>query len=163
MRTRDAALPFTDVTAQRGYIAIAYEIGMTTGATETTFEPDGTATREQAAAMLVRVYEKYHAPTTWKHAFYALSSYSQLEQAKRFDAVSFGWSHMTYSAEEGAKLSTVKDDSSGFIPAGYADGSRAGEAGVELKLNVFMSAAACAPCQRRTRADGRGRRDPGGA
>ena len=39
----DAALPFADVTAQRGYIAIAYEIGMTTGATETTFEPDGTA------------------------------------------------------------------------------------------------------------------------
>ncbi len=137
----DAALPFTDVTAQRGYIAIAYEIGMTTGATETTFEPDGTATREQAAAMLVRVYEKYHAPTTWKHAFYALSSYSQLEQAKRFDAVSFGWSHMTYSAEEGAKLSTVKDDSSGFyIPAGYADVVPAlREAGVELKLNVFMS------------------------
>ena len=64
----DAALPFADVTAQRGYIAIAYEIGMTTGATETTFEPDGTAAREQAAAMLVRVYEKYHAPTTWKHA-----------------------------------------------------------------------------------------------
>ena len=93
----DAALPFADVTAQRGYIAIAYEIGMTTGATETTFEPDGTAAREQAAAMLVRVYEKYHAPTTWKHAFYALSSYSQLEQAKQFDAVSFGWSHMTYS------------------------------------------------------------------
>ena len=137
----NAALPFTDVTAQRGYIAIAYEIGMTTGATETTFEPDGTATREQAAAMLVRVYEKYHAPTTWKHAFYALSSYSQLEQAKQFDAVSFGWSHMTYSAEEGAKLSTVKDDSSGFyIPVGYADVVPAlREAGVELKLNVFMA------------------------
>ena len=137
----DAALPFADVTAQRGYIAIAYEIDMTTGTTETTFEPDGTATREQAAAMLVRVYEKYHAPTTWKHAFYALSSYSQLEQAKQFDAVSFGWSHMTYSAEEGAKLSTVKDDSSGFyIPAGYADVVPAlREAGVELKLNVFMA------------------------
>lgn len=137
----DAALPFADVTAQRGYIAIAYEIGMTTGATETTFEPDGTAAREQAAAMLVRVYEKYHAPTTWKHAFYALSSYSQLEQAKQFDAVSFGWSHMTYSAEEGAKLSTVKDDSSGFyIPAGYADVvPTLREAGVELKLNVFMA------------------------
>ena len=91
--------------------------------------------------MLVRVYEKYHAPTTWKHAFYALSSYSQLEQAKQFDAVSFGWSHMTYSAEEGAKLSTVKDDSSGFyIPAGYADVVPAlREAGVELKLNVFMA------------------------
>ena len=62
-------------------------------------------------------------------------------QAKQFDAVSFGWSHMTYSAEEGAKLSTVKDDSSGFyIPAGYADVvPTLREAGVELKLNVFMA------------------------
>ena len=62
-------------------------------------------------------------------------------QAKQFDAVSFGWSHMTYSAEEGAKLSTAKDDSSGFyIPAGYADVVPAlREAGVELKLNVFMA------------------------
>lgn len=136
-----AALPFTDVTAQRGYIAIAYEIGMTTGATETTFEPDGTATREQAAAMLVRVYEKYNAPLEWRHAFYALSSYSQLEQAKRFDAVSLGWSHMTYDAENGVRLSTVKDDTSGFfLPAGYADVvPTLRGAGVALKLNVFMA------------------------
>ena len=137
----NAELPFTDVTAQRGYIAIAYETGMTTGVTETSFEPDGTATREQAAAMLVRVYEKYNTPTTWKHAFYALSSYSQIEEAKEFDAVSLGWSHMTYTAEDGVKLSTVNDDSSGFyIPSGYADVvPTLREAGVELKLNVFMS------------------------
>lgn len=136
-----AVLPFTDVTAERGYIAVAYEIGMTTGTTATTFEPDGTATREQAAAMLVRVYEKYNAPTEWTHAFYALSSYSQLEQAKQFDAVSLGWSHINYSAESGAKLSTVRDDDSGFyIPSGYADVIPAlREAGVELKLNVFMA------------------------
>lgn len=136
-----AELPFTDVTEQRGYIAIAYEIGMTTGTTDTTFEPAGTATREQAAAMLVRVYEKYNAPTTWKHAFYALSSYSQLEEAKRFDEVSLGWSHVTYSAEEGAKLSTEKDGSSSFyMPAAYADViPPLREAGVELKLCVFMS------------------------
>ena len=137
----DAALPFADVTEDRGFIAIAYEIGMTSGVTETTFEPDGKATREQAAAMLVRVYEKYNAPTEWTHAFYALSSYSQLEQAKRFDEVSLGWSHMTYSAEEGARLSTEKDGSSGFcLPAGYADVvPPLREAGVGLKLCVFMS------------------------
>ena len=136
-----AELPFTDVTAERGYIAIAYEIGMTTGTSATTFEPNGTASREQAAAMLVRVYEKYYAPTEWTHAFYALSSYSQLEQAKQFDAVSFGWSHMNYSAESGAKLSTVRDDESGFyLPAGYADVvPELRSAGVELKLNVFMA------------------------
>ena len=115
--------------------------------------------------MLVRVYEKYHAPTTWKHAFYALSSYSQLEQAKQFDAVSFGWSHMTYSAEEGAKLSTVKDDSSGFyIPAGYADVvPTLREAGVELKLNVFMANAPLRTMLADESSRGGGHGDHGGA
>ena len=47
----DAALPFADVTAQRGYIAIAYEIGMTTGATETTFEPDDSMIEVAIAAV----------------------------------------------------------------------------------------------------------------
>ncbi len=137
----DAALPFTDVTTDRGYIAIAYEIGMTNGMTPTTFEPKSGAAREQAAAMLVRIYEKYNAPTEWTHAFYALSSYSQLELAKQFDAVSFGWSHMNYSAGTGAKLSTVRDDESGFyLPVGYADVvPELRRAGVELKLNVFMA------------------------
>ena len=136
-----AALPFTDVTEFRGYIAIAYEIGMTNGMTDTTFEPNGTATREQAAAMLVRVYEKYHAPTAWTHAFYALSSYSQIEEAKRFDTVSLGWSHMTYDAENGVRLSTENDGTSSFcLPAAYADVvPELRDAGVDLKLCVFMS------------------------
>ena len=51
----NAALPFTDVTAQRGYIAIAYEIGMTTGATETTFEPESTMNRAMLATVIYRM------------------------------------------------------------------------------------------------------------
>ena len=51
----DAALPFADVTAQRGYIAIAYEIGMTTGATETTFEPESTMNRAMLATVIYRM------------------------------------------------------------------------------------------------------------
>ena len=69
--------PFADVKSGSWYeaaVLYARANGFFDGTGATTFEPDGTATREQAAAMLVRVYEKYHAPTTWKHAFYALSS-----------------------------------------------------------------------------------------
>ena len=137
----DAALPFLDVSADRGYIAIAYEIGMTKGMSETEFAPDGTATREQAATMLVRIYEKYHQPSTWKHAFYAISSSSQLELAKQFDEVSLGWARMTYSEEKGAKLEkTTKNNNEYYVPAAYADVVRELEdAGVVLKLDVFMS------------------------
>lgn len=54
----DAALPLSDVTTNKGYIAMAYDMGIITGYADGTFRPKGLATREQAAAMLVRVMEK---------------------------------------------------------------------------------------------------------
>ena len=48
--------PFTDTTDE--YVLKAYELGVTTGTSETTFDPDALLTREQAAAMLTRVYKK---------------------------------------------------------------------------------------------------------
>lgn len=54
--------PFTDVTTNAGYIAMAYDMGLVTGTTETTFAPDAPATREQAAVILMRLYDKLHAP-----------------------------------------------------------------------------------------------------
>ena len=92
--------------------------------------------------MLVRVYEKYISSTEWTHAFYAISSYSQLELAKQFDAVSFGWSRMTLSAPEGAWLNTTSANGNEYcIPAGYGDAVRALQAaGVKLHLCVYMDA-----------------------
>lgn len=135
--------PFTDVSADRGYIAVAYDIGMINGTSSTTFAPEASATREQAAAMLVRIYEKYISSTEWTHAFYAISSYSQLELAKQFDAVSFGWSRMTLSASEGAWLNTTSANGNEYcIPSGYSDAVRALQAaGVKLHLCVYMDTA----------------------
>ena len=55
-------LPFTDVNANAGYISLAYELGIVSGTSATAFSPDQTATREQAAVMLMRLYDKLHAP-----------------------------------------------------------------------------------------------------
>ena len=75
-------LPFDDITDNRGYIAIAYDIGMITGVAgaggQLKFLPRDSATREEAAAMLVRVYERYTSKLDWLHGFYAFSSYSQI-------------------------------------------------------------------------------------
>ncbi len=49
--------PFTDVSTNRGYITLAYHMGFMNGATSATFAPAGTATREQAAVVLLRVYD----------------------------------------------------------------------------------------------------------
>ncbi len=112
--------PFTDVTSNAGYITIASDIGMTKGTTPTTFSPALTAKREEAAAMLVRVYEKYIGKTDWVHGFYAISSYSQKELTQDMDAVSVGWSRMCYSSDKGAYLNTTSADGNEYnIPEGY--------------------------------------------
>lgn len=111
---------FADVKTNVGYITVARDIGMTKGTSETTFSPGQTAKREEAAAMMVRVYEKYTAKTQWLHGFYAISSYSQKELIDEMDAVSTGWSRMSYDTVKGAYLNTTSSDNNEFsIPAGY--------------------------------------------
>ena len=58
---QDLPMPFTDVSTNVGYISMAYELGIVNGTSAATFSPDRTATREQAAVMLMRVYDKYRA------------------------------------------------------------------------------------------------------
>ncbi len=135
-------LPFDDVGSERGFITAAYDIGMTNGTSASTFSPDVTATREQAAAMLVRVYEKYISELSFTHAFYAISSYSQLELAKRFDAVSLGWGRMTFDGSTPSLNTTSAGGNEYCIPSGYEDAVTAlQDAGVKLHLSVFMTTA----------------------
>ena len=55
------SLPFDDVTTNRGYIAVAYDLGLINGYDGGKFRPDEAATREQAAVILARLYGRYHA------------------------------------------------------------------------------------------------------
>jgi hypothetical protein len=48
--------PFTDVSVGAGYITLAYHMGIVKGIDRYTFNPKATATREEAAAMLLRAY-----------------------------------------------------------------------------------------------------------
>ena len=137
---KDKELPFTDVTSRHGYIAVAYAIGMTKGMTATTFAPDKTATRAQAAAMLVRIYEKLQtAGKGESHGFYAISSYSQIKIAEGMDSVSFGWSRMTW-ADGSAKLSTTSAGGNEFcVPSGYETAVKTLEqSGTQRNLMVYM-------------------------
>lgn len=53
--------PFSDVSTNRGYIALAYRMGIMGGDGTQKFSPKAPSTREQAAAVLLRVYERLHA------------------------------------------------------------------------------------------------------
>lgn len=134
--------PFTDLpSGAEGYITVAYTIGMANGTSAATFSPNATATRAQAAAMLVRVYEKLRRETDFVHGFYAISSYSQLGLAEKMDAVSAGWSRMTWDGETALLATTSVNGNEYYIPSGYDEVTeRLESSGVPLNLGVFMDA-----------------------
>ena len=57
---QDLPMPFEDVTTNVGYITMAYDLGLVSGTTATTFSPDSTASREQVAVILMRLYDKLY-------------------------------------------------------------------------------------------------------
>ena len=130
-------LPFTDLEyGNEGYIAVAYAIGMTNGTSATTFSPERTATRGQAAAMLVRIYEKLHQKTDEVHGFYAISSYNQLSLADEMDTVSAGWSRMTWDGETALLSTTSANGNEYYVPNGYSEVTERLDG--KLHLSVFM-------------------------
>ena len=70
--------------------------------------------------MMMRCYNKYNSYLDFVHGFYAFSSYSQKEMASKMDAVSFGWSRMEYSDDEGVVVNTTAaNDNEWSVPEGY--------------------------------------------
>ena len=139
------SLPFDDVTDNRGHIAIAYDIGMITGVAgadgSLKFLPRDSATREEAAAMLVRVYERYTSRVDWLHGFYAFSSYSQIDLTASMDGVSVGWARMELDPASGPWLNSTNSNSNDWVmpadptPAtGYWEGRS-----IPYNLNVYAS------------------------
>lgn len=58
--TQALPLSFTDLTTNTGYLSMAYQLGLFSGISRSTFAPDQVATREQAAAVLIRLWDKLH-------------------------------------------------------------------------------------------------------
>lgn len=133
-------LPFVDVTANRGHIALAHRFGIIHGVSDTAFSPSGYATREQAAAMMVRLYNRSHAQPGWRHAFYAISSFPQASRIPLLDAVTFGWSRLQYAEETGVLLNMTTSDANDFyLPTGYSSVVGIAKEGmVPMHLNVYM-------------------------
>ena len=109
--------PFSDVTENQGYITLAWQIGMVSGIQEGNtllFKPNLSATRAEAATMLVQVYERYSSKLDWLHGFYAVSSYSQISLTSDMDAVSLGWARMEYTADGGPTVNTTSANGNGW-------------------------------------------------
>lgn len=140
-----AELPFPDVTTDKGYVALAYSFGIITGVDELgqlKFLPTFSAPREQAAAMLVRCYERYFSHTDWLHGFYAINSYSQLGYSDAMDAVSVGWAQL--ELREGSLLvNSEATNGNGWVRPQQSElvTDYLSQRSIPCNLTVFASAA----------------------
>ena len=139
----DPDLPFVDVTENLGYAALAYAIGMVGGVEGTdgnlNFLPHDSAPREQAAAMVVRVYERWITTTDWLHGFYAFSSYGQIDLTDEMDGVSVGWARLSYDLEKGPWINSTRSGGNEWvIPAEPQSAlNHWQESGLPYNLNVY--------------------------
>ena len=141
----DPDLPFDDVTEDAGYIHVAWRIGMVNGVAGPSgtlrFLPSYSATRAEAAAMLVRVYERYVSGTEWLHGFYAFSSYSQIALTAGMDAVSVGWARMELDPASGPWLNSTSSNNNDWVmPADPTPATSYWEGrSIPYNLNVYAS------------------------
>lgn len=118
--------PFPDVYSNTGYITIAKDVGIVSGVTPTSFKPSAYATREQAATMMMKMYNKMKTPVKDLHAFYAIQSYSQINMINSLNSVSFGWSRLEYDTNtKGIVLNTGNTRNGEYneynVPQGYSE------------------------------------------
>lgn len=94
---QDMYLPFKDVKANNGYIVMAYGMGLMDGTSITAFSPDAHVTREQAAAIVMRLHDKLTDPTTSRIGITATSK--GLPDLKGYEAVAIDAAKLTFNGE----------------------------------------------------------------
>lgn len=129
---------YKDVTAYKGEIHIVSQLGIMSGTGTGLFTPTKPVTYEQAKIITQRIQNKLNKPATWNHAFYAISSSSQMELIPTYDAVSFGWAQVGYdAAKQSFGIQTNQGDFK--VPTGfYKPLDLAKSNGVETYLMVFF-------------------------
>lgn len=82
---------FSDVTRFIGYTNLLKDFGIVKGSGNNLYKPTATATREEAAAILVRMYNKLKDGMNNLHAFYSSGAYSQKDMISGLSSISFDW------------------------------------------------------------------------
>ncbi|MCI9264698.1 MAG: hypothetical protein HFF06_09005 [Oscillospiraceae bacterium] len=138
-------LPFPDVAQDRGYIALAYGFGIINGVEEKEmrkFLPTFSAPREQAAAMLVRCYERLELETQWLHGFYAFNSYPQLELTAQMDGVSVGWARLEADESGQPRVNSTEENGNDWVKPDQSELTTdfLAQRSIPCNLNIFGSA-----------------------
>lgn len=126
-------MPFKDVRTNAGYISMAYHLGLFGGTGKTTFSPDATAPREQAAVILVRLYDKLHQPAPQRVGI--LPAGTETPDLTGYGAVAAAGGRMVYSG--GALLNNMPEPAAVTALQGAAK-----SAGIPALLHISASSLA---------------------
>lgn len=133
---------FADVTKGSEFTNMVKDFAITNGVDGVKFLPESTAKREEAVAMLIRMYEKLNSNIEELHGFYAIKSYEQAGMMQDLNSISFGWSRLEYDeSSDGLSISVTQNGNSDFfIPSGYAEPINiAKQNNLPIQLNIFAS------------------------
>lgn len=133
---------FEDVTAGSEYANILKDFGISNGVDGVRFLPESNAKKEEAAAMLIRMYQRLNSRVDELHAFYAIKSFNQADMIKDLDSVSFGWSRLEYNEDNKSLVVAVdKNGKSDFyIPEGFLEPIKiTRQSSLPIQLNLFAS------------------------
>ena len=92
---------FSDVFEKKGYITLAKDFGIVAGLGANMFNPKGKASREEGAVMISKMYEKVKTPFKEINAFYASSSYKQVDRISDVSTTSFAWGDIKFDTRAG--------------------------------------------------------------
>jgi spore germination protein YaaH len=133
---------FADVAEGAEYTNLVKDFGISNGNGDSSFLPESTAKKEEAVAMLIRMYQRLNSKTKELHAFYAIKSYDQLGMIQGLDSISFGWSRLDFDASSNkfSVAASKNGDSDFFIPEGYGEPVNiAKQNSIPMQLNLFAS------------------------
>lgn len=116
--------PFEDVTENVGYITLAYHLGLMNGTSATTFAPDRTATREQVAVILMRLYDKLNTPSPEKMTL--LPTPDALPDLTGFDVAAIPAARLLLTGGEPTlKEAMPEDTSAALLASAQQNGTKA--------------------------------------
>ncbi len=104
---------FSDVYNFIGYTNLLNDFGIVNGSGNKLYKPNTSASREEAATILIRMYNKVHEGMNNLHGFYSGSAYAQKDLINDFSGVSFDWLTLQTN-EEGVELKLS-------LPFGYEE------------------------------------------
>lgn len=133
--------PFVDVVTSQSNVNFALRFNWISMNASNTFRPDHKIKKEEAYAILYRVYKSYYATFKELHSYYAINSYAQIDLTEDLNALSFGWSRLELNSDRsGIIINLGRTGSNEYsVPSGYISVlNTTAREGLSRQLMIFV-------------------------